>query len=68
MKYASDSKMKQRKITIEADIKEDVFMESMLNQYYTGYDVSLMFGLYALAHSWKTDKLFYYMKLMEIRK
>ena len=53
-------------ITIKANIPEDVFMESMLNQHYSGQDVSLMFGLYALAHGWHINKLMYYAKLLEV--
>lgn len=60
-----EGKFRQMKtITIKADIPEDVFMESMLNQYYSGNDVSLMFFFYALAHGWNVDKLIYYKNLM----
>ncbi len=55
---------KEKTITIEADIPEDVFMENMLNQHFSGYDVSLMFGIYALAHSWHINKLIYYKNLL----
>ena len=57
--------MSSKTITIEANIPEDVFMESMLNQHFSGYDVSLMFGLYALAHSWHVNKLIHYKDLLE---
>lgn len=55
-------------ITIKANIPEDIFMESMLNQYYSGYNISLIFLIYAMARSWNTNKLFYYMKLLEMKK
>ena len=57
----------ERTITIKANIPEDVFMENILNQYYSGRDISLIFGLYALANSWKVDKLMYYAKLLKIK-
>ncbi len=57
--------MKQGKITIESNIPEDIFMEGMLNQYHSGYDISLLFLFYAFAHSWHINKLGYYKSLME---
>ena len=53
------------KITIKADIPEEVFMECMLNQHFSGQDISLMFGLYALANGWHINTFTYYAKLLE---
>ncbi len=58
--------MKQKTITIEANITEDVFIESMLNQHFSGYDVSFIFGFYALVHGWHINKFTYYAKLLEV--
>jgi len=54
------------KFTIQANIPEQQFMESMLNQKHSGQDVKLIFFFYALAHSWHISKLVYYSKLLEI--
>ena len=51
-------------ITIKADIPEDKFMESLLNMKHSGCDVSFQLSLYALAHGWHKDKLFYYVNLL----
>ena len=52
------------KLTIEANISEQQFMECILNQIFLGYDVMLSLSLYALAHSWHIDKLIYYKELL----
>jgi len=56
----------KNKLIIKADIPEQQFMESMLNQRFAGYNISFMFFIYALAHSWHFTKLNYYMKLLEM--
>ena len=55
-------------ITIEANIPEDIFMESMLNEHFSGRDVMILLGFYALANRWHINKLIYYNKLMEKKK
>lgn len=48
-------------------ITEQQLMESVLNQYYSGYDSKLTLFVYALAHSWHYKKLIYYLKLLGIK-
>jgi len=55
--------MIQGNITIKSDIPEQELMESLLNQYYSGYEIIHILAFHALAHSWKYDKLIYYMRL-----
>ena len=52
-------------ITIEANIPEDIFMESILNAHFSGREVRVLLGFYALANGWHINKLIYYNKLME---
>jgi len=59
---------KTTKITIEANIPEKQFMESILNMKFSGYEVMFPLSLYALAHSWNINKLSYYLKLLKIGK
>ena len=54
-----------KKITIETNISEKDFMESILNQTAMGYDLTLVVSFYALIHKWKYSKLIYYNKLMD---
>lgn len=56
------------KLKINANIPEDQFMESLLNMKFAGYDVSIIFLFYALAHRWHIDKLNYYLGLLELQK
>lgn len=53
------------KLTIESNIPEREFMESILNMYYSGCDVMFPLSLHALAHSWRFNKLNHYLKLLE---
>jgi len=53
------------KLTIKANIPEQQFMECMLNQGFSGYDVTLIVLFYALSHSWNINKLTYYLRLLE---
>lgn len=54
------------KLIIEINIPEQQFMECMLNQRFSGYDVSIILFFYAFVHSWHIDKLNYYMRLLEL--
>lgn len=56
-----------KKITIEANIPEDKFMESLLNMRHSGFDVTFLLGFYSLAHHWHIDKFLYYSKLLELK-
>ena len=55
--------MTQGKITIKSDIPEQELMESLLNQYYSGQDITTILVFHAFANGWNYDKLIYYMKL-----
>ena len=57
--------MTPKKLTIQADILEQKFMESILNMNESGLEVSFFLELYALAHSWHFDKLNYYLGLIK---
>ena len=52
------------KITIEANIPENEFMEGLLNMKYSGIDFMLQLSFYALAHRWHYDKFTYYFNLL----
>jgi len=56
------------KLIIKSNIPEQEFMESMLNMKASGYFIEFPFFLYALGKRWHIDKLFYYSKLLEIKK
>ena len=51
------------KLTITSNIKEQELMESLLNQYYSGQDITTILVFHACANHWKYDKLIYYFKL-----
>ena len=58
-----------RNLIIKANIPEQNFIENLLNMKHSGcFKEAILFslGLYALAHSWHIDKLFYYLKLLGI--
>jgi len=59
--------MTQGKITIEANIPEQSFMESLLNMKHSGCNVTFHLCIYALAHSWHYSKFIYYQNLLEIK-
>ena len=60
--------MIKTKLRIKANIPEKQFIESLLNQKYSGQDMQdilLIFSLYALVHSWKANKVIYYLNLLK---
>ena len=55
--------MTKGKVTIKSYIPEQDLIEGLLNQYYSGEEITHILIFHALAHQWKVDKLLYYMKL-----
>jgi len=57
------------KFTIEINSTEQEALESCLCQAHQGYrDTAILFlSLYAFAKSWHQDKLFYYLREMDIK-
>ena len=58
------------KLTIESNIEEQDLIENLLNMKHSGIAdnyLMLILGLHSMAHSWKFDKLNYYLKLLEIK-
>ena len=51
--------------TIGTNVTEQDLIESCLNYFHSGYDYKLPLLFHALAHSWNTNKLFYYIDLIE---
>lgn len=56
------------KQTIKSDIGEQELMEGLLNQYYSGQEITTILIFHAFANSWKYDKLTYYLKLFKWEK
>lgn len=50
-------------IQIDKEVTEQKIVEDFLNHYYSGYDFFIPLSFYALAKSWKIQKLAYYMNL-----
>lgn len=61
------NKMVKGKITIEANIPENEFMEDLLNMKHSGLDVMILLSFYALAHRWHYTKIIYYSNLLGIK-
>jgi len=57
--------MNQVKLTIESNLSERDLVEGCLNMHHSGRDPTIIFIFYAMAKSWETDKLFYYLSLLE---
>ncbi len=56
------------RITIDVRLKEDLFIEGLLNTIASGFDIKVAqvyLFLYAMGYGWKMDKVLYYNKLME---
>lgn len=56
--------MIQGKLTIESNIPERDFMESLLNMVSSGIDYQIPFCFHAMANDWKINKLAYYNHLL----
>jgi len=52
------------KVTFKSEITEQQFMESMLNQYYSGINVKFVFMINALFQTWHIDKFTYYFNMI----
>jgi len=50
---------------IKSNIREKDLIEYCLNMWHSGYDYKLPFFFHALANSWHSDKLFYYIDIIE---
>lgn len=50
---------------IISNMDERKLIELSLNYYNSGYDYKLPLLFHALAHSWKVDKLIYYINVIE---
>jgi len=57
--------MTQGTLTITAPDSEERFMEACLNQTASGFDVTLAFGLYAMANGLHITKFIYYKDLID---
>ncbi len=50
--------------TIKTNMDEKLFIESLLNQYYSGYFVQPILMTYALANRWHVNKFLCYFKMV----
>lgn len=53
---------------LESNVNERDLIETCLNYYHSGYDYKILLLFHALTHSWKVDKLIYYINLIEEKK